>query len=335
MRFADLSTQYRIEALQEALAAGGVAHWYAPLAAALSDYVSGKANKDIQKHLDAMTPWLHVRATEQHLNQAIISLQAPRPPITDKGQLREALLALHPWRKGPYSFFGIALDAEWRADLKWDRIQPILDCYGIKDKTVLDIGAGNGYYMLRLLGAGSRFVLGVDQSVYCMAQFLLVACWLRPQAWLIPTRLEALPVDGSFDWVVSMGVLSHQRDPHLHLQQLYGKIAPHGRLLLETLVVPEGAERGEGVLTPTRYAGMRNIWQLPTVSMALRWLKSAGFKQVEWIRSDPTTTTEQRTTQWMRFESLADRIDPTDPTRTIEGHPAPVRAVFTASRGRP
>jgi tRNA (mo5U34)-methyltransferase len=32
----------------------------------------------------------------------------------------------------------------------------------------------------------------------------------------------------------------------------------------------------------------------------------------------------------MDFESLADYLDPEDPGRTVEGHPAPVRGVFVA-----
>jgi tRNA (mo5U34)-methyltransferase len=32
----------------------------------------------------------------------------------------------------------------------------------------------------------------------------------------------------------------------------------------------------------------------------------------------------------MRFESLAEALDPRDPTRTVEGHPAPRRAVLLA-----
>jgi tRNA (mo5U34)-methyltransferase len=32
----------------------------------------------------------------------------------------------------------------------------------------------------------------------------------------------------------------------------------------------------------------------------------------------------------MRFESLADFIDPNNGSKTIEGHPAPLRAIFTA-----
>jgi tRNA (mo5U34)-methyltransferase len=34
----------------------------------------------------------------------------------------------------------------------------------------------------------------------------------------------------------------------------------------------------------------------------------------------------------MPFESLADYLDPDNPRRTVEGHPAPVRATILAER---
>jgi tRNA (mo5U34)-methyltransferase len=40
-----------------------------------------------------------------------------------------------------------------------------------------------------------------------------------------------------------------------------------------------------------------------------------------------TTVHEQRSTEWMPFESLAEALDPDDPSRTIEGLPAPMRAI--------
>ena len=36
-------------------------------------------------------------------------------------QLQEALMGLHPWRKGPFAVAGIDIDTEWRSDFKWDR----------------------------------------------------------------------------------------------------------------------------------------------------------------------------------------------------------------------
>jgi tRNA (mo5U34)-methyltransferase len=43
-----------------------------------------------------------------------------------------------------------------------------------------------------------------------------------------------------------------------------------------------------------------------------------------------TSIEEQRSTDWMTFHSLANFLDPQDSSKSIEGHPAPRRAVFTA-----
>ena len=43
-----------------------------------------------------------------------------------------------------------------------------------------------------------------------------------------------------------------------------------------------------------------------------------------------TTPDEQRSTDWMQFDSLIDALDPTDPSLTVEGHQAPLRAVVLA-----
>ena len=40
--------------------------------------------------------------------------------------LKNAVDGLHPWRKGPFRLFGLEIDAEWRSDLKWNRIKPAL-----------------------------------------------------------------------------------------------------------------------------------------------------------------------------------------------------------------
>jgi tRNA (mo5U34)-methyltransferase len=44
----------------------------------------------------------------------------------------------------------------------------------------------------------------------------------------------------------------------------------------------------------------------------------------------PTTLDEQRPTAWINSASLDAFLDPADPGRTVEGHPAPVRAVLLA-----
>jgi tRNA (mo5U34)-methyltransferase len=59
-----------------------------------------------------------------------------------------------------------------------------------------------------------------------------------------------------------------------------------------------------------------------------------GFQNVRVIDVTPTTTDEQRSTDWMTFHSLAQFLDREDRAKTVEGHPAPLRAVLTAVKGK-
>lgn len=249
----------------------------------------------------------------------------------DRVRLRGALMALHPWRKGPFELFGVSIDSEWRSDLKWARVAGAIS--PLAGRRVLDVGCGNGYYAWRMLGAGAAFVLGVDPAVRCLAQFHACKRFLPDApALILPLGSEDLPADTRlFDTVFSMGVLYHRRDPQAHLRELRGQLRDRGEVVLETLYVegPAGT-----VLDPRgRYAKMRNVWQIPSCGTLLVWLEKAGFRAPRIVDTSITTAAEQRRTEWMRFESLADFLDPADTALTIEGHPAPRRVVVTATAG--
>ena len=77
---------------------------------------------------------------------------------------------------------------------------------------------------------------------------------------------------------------------------------------------------------------MRNVWFIPSIPMLLRWLDRTGFRDAKVIDVTRTTVSEQRRTNWMTFESLADFLDPVDLNRTIEGHPGPMRVMITARK---
>jgi len=77
---------------------------------------------------------------------------------------------------------------------------------------------------------------------------------------------------------------------------------------------------------------MRNVWFLPSIAALTLWLERCGFTDIACVDTNRTSLDEQRPTDWMRFESLADFLDPADRSRTMEGHPAPLRAIFTATR---
>jgi len=77
---------------------------------------------------------------------------------------------------------------------------------------------------------------------------------------------------------------------------------------------------------------MRNVWFLPTIETMLQWMQRCGFEQIKVVDIKQTSIAEQRSTQWMNYESLSDFLDPEDPDKTIEGYPAPRRATFIATK---
>ncbi|AHF69207.1 tRNA 5-methoxyuridine(34)/uridine 5-oxyacetic acid(34) synthase CmoB [Pseudomonas cichorii] len=244
-------------------------------------------------------------------------------------QVRKALMGLSPWRKGPFDVFGVHVDTEWRSDWKWSRVSPHLD---LKGKRILDVGCGNGYYQWRMLGAGAESVIGVDPNWLFFCQFQAMQRYLPDlPAWHLPFALEDLPANlEGFDTVFSMGVLYHRKSPIDHLLALKDCLVKGGELVMETLVVPGDAQQ---VLVPEdRYAQMRNVWFLPSVPALELWLRRAGFVDVRCVDVSTTTVLEQRSTEWMRYQSLGDFLDPEDHSRTIEGLPAPMRAVIVGRK---
>ena len=243
-------------------------------------------------------------------------------------EIGHALAWLHPWRKGPFDVFGVRIDTEWRSDLKWRRLKDAIA--PLAGRNVLDVGCGSGYHLWRMRGAGAARVTGIDPMPLYAMQFAAIQHFVRDenvQYW--PIGIDDMPEGmARFDTVFSMGVLYHRRSPIDHLLQLKGLIRPGGELVLETLVVDGDAS---ACLVPEgRYAKMRNVWFIPSVAMLETWLRRAGLADIRVVDVSPTTTGEQRRTDWMRFESLADFLDPADPGRTVEGYPAPVRAVVLA-----
>ena len=222
------------------------------------------------------------------------------------------------------------VDSEWRCDLKWARLEPHLG--DLEGRKVLDVGAGNGYYSFRAAGAGADAVLAIDPVARYAAQFFAVKKLmgtLAPNVYMLPVRDDCeFDGRGRFDTVLSMGVLYHHRAPLLHLQALRQFLKPGGRLVLETLIVPGGKETV--LMPPERYARMKNIWMIPSIDATHIWLARCGFNNIKTVSVDKTTEAEQRSTPWMPYQSLVDGLDPEEQTKTIEGHPALVRALFIA-----
>jgi tRNA (mo5U34)-methyltransferase len=181
-----------------------------------------------------------------------------------------------------------------------------------------------------MLGDGASEVIGIDPTPLFVVQFWALQKYLQQRnIWVLPLGIEHLPEKlQAFDTVFSMGVLYHRRSPMDHLQELRDCLRPGGQLVLETLVIEGGP--GAALVPEGRYARMGNVWFLPGPETLLGWLRKIGFSDPVLVDVTVTSIEEQRSTDWMRFHSLANFLDPEDHNKTIEGYPAPRRAVITA-----
>jgi tRNA (mo5U34)-methyltransferase len=313
----------------EGLASIGLGAWHDRLAALVRPRLADTAHGDLPRWREALAALPPPTGQPPTLGRPVISVGPPAFAAAAREELRRSLLALNPWRKGPFRIGDIHIDAEWRSDRKWSRLEGAVSPLG--GRRVLDVGCGNGYYALRMHGAGAAAVVGIDPTLVHLAQFQAVRHWLPPlPVWLLPLRLHELPADSRFfDTVFSMGVLYHRREPLAHLGELHAALRPGGELVLETLIWPDNEPdaRPPGA----RYARMRNVWHLPTLRELAGWLTRQHFVDPVVVDVSHTTTDEQRTTEWMPFESLSSALAPGDSTRTIEGYPAPCRAIVVST----
>lgn len=298
---------------------------------------------DLDKWVEIIDALPEARPSVVELDHAIIKIGQLEDMDADaRCRLKALLLEFHPWRKGAFEVFGILVDSEWRSNIKWSRLESAIS--PLKDRLVLDVGCGNGYYMLRMLGAGARYVLGIEPSQLFIAQYNALKKYLLPKdqiekyksaapSSILPLRCEEIPFDAlceqgiGFDTVFSMGILYHRKKPMAHLAELARCLKTGGELVMETLIISGDAQ---DMLVPKKnYAKMPNVWGIPSELKLHGMLSDAGFSNITTVDITATGVDQQRRTQWMTFESLSDFLDSEDQSKTIEGYPAPLRIIVT------
>lgn len=238
-------------------------------------------------------------------------------------RLQLVLEAFIPWRKGPFEIFGTFIDSEWKSDLKWERVEPVLD--SLQGKRVADIGCNNGYYLFRMAAHHPELVIGFDPTVRHWYTFQFLQRFAR-----IPSlHFELLGVEhihffsSFFDVVFCMGILYHHPDPIGILRKIRQGMRPGGQLIVESSGIP--GEESMALFPGKRYGKVPGTWFIPTHACLLNWLQRSGFREINSFCVIKLTVEEQRQTKWAPFESLEDFLDPGDPDLTFEGYPAPWR----------
>ena len=301
--------------------------WVANLRSTAPEWFSAKERGDVQKWEKALELLPPVVETGFKVENGRLKFQSSAEVS------QELLMPFHPWRKGPLQIGETFIDTEWRSDWKWERLISQVD---LTDKTVLDIGCGNGYYLWRMLEQGAKWALGIDPYIPYVMQFKCMQHFggATSPAQIFPIGVEHLPrVAPCFDTVFSMGVLYHQKSPLEHLMHGRDLLVKGGELILETIVLPPSFDKVTDCLVPEgRYAKMKNVNFIPSVPMLESWLRKARFREVSVLDLSKTSLEEQRSTDWMTFESLPQFLDEADRDLTTEGYPAPWRVVIKATK---
>ncbi len=248
----------------------------------------------------------------------------------ERQEVESHLQTFIPWRKGPFSVFGIDVDSEWQSQRKWQRLVDFLP--DMEGKIVADIGCSNGYYMFRMVPHKPKIVIGFEPSVqhyYCFKA-------LNSMAGIENLHIDLLGVEHlslfpeCFDVLFLMGIIYHRSSPVECLRDIFSSLRPGGTLILESQALPGESEIA---LFPEKtYAKVPGTYFVPTGNCLKNWLKRAGFKDIDIFCQHPMSSIEQRRTDWMSFESYADFTDPADSGKTIEGYPAPDRVFIRARK---
>ncbi|MBM9511405.1 tRNA 5-methoxyuridine(34)/uridine 5-oxyacetic acid(34) synthase CmoB [Desulfogranum marinum] len=273
----------------------------------------------------------HLRASSCCFKEDIVTIGTPEELNADEALLvSRTMQNLMPWRKGPFSIFGIDIDAEWRSEKKWNRIAPQLP--ELKGKLIADIGCNNGYYMFRMTEYNPRFVLGFEPYVHHYYTFRTLNTFANQKNLDVELLgIEHLPFfPDSFDVIFCLGILYHRHSPIVSLQDMHNALTQDGTLIIESQAIP--GEESLALFPEKTYAKVPGTWFVPTASCLNNWLQRTGFRDISLFCQHPMSSLEQRRTKWMTFESYEDFIDKQNPTLTIEGYPAPHRVFFKATK---
>ena len=239
----------------------------------------------------------------------------------DIAPIERAARMMMPWRKGPFELFGLFIDTEWQSFMKYNLLRPH---FNLRDKRVADIGCNNGYYLFRMQEDNPAKLVGFDPSALYKTQFDFINHFARTAIVYELLGVEHLPLyEEKFDTIFCLGVLYHRSDPVAMLRQLHKGLDTGGEVYLDTFMIDGDREI---CLTPAgSYSKIPNIYFVPTVPALRNWCLRAGFAGFTVLETSVTTPEEQRKTDWIDGQSLEDFLDPADPSKTVEGYPAPKR----------
>jgi tRNA (mo5U34)-methyltransferase len=164
--------------------------------------------------------------------------------------------------------------------------------YSITGKTVLDVGAWNGYFTLQAVKRGASRVKAVDAPTWLSTtsrgkeSFDLVTKYFSLDVDTDTIQVENITPEntGVHDVVLFLGVLYHLKWPLFGLHNIARVCREH--LVLETHIDAMTIDRPAMIFYPgAELNNDRSNWWGPNVACVEAMLKTVGFADVETIRN--------------------------------------------------
>ena len=159
----------------------------------------------------------------------------------------------------------------------------------VRGKTVLDVGAWNGYFSVEAMRRGAKRVVALDKPAWedpyfqGFKGFDLARRYLAPEVEAVVCDLMDLrhnPV-GNFDLVLFLGVLYHLKHPLYVLETLFDLTVEH--LVIETQLDLTDCDRPAMVFYPgDEMGGDASNWWGPNAQCVMDMLGAVGFSRVEY-----------------------------------------------------
>jgi tRNA (mo5U34)-methyltransferase len=186
----------------------------------------------------------------------------------------------------------------------------------LADKTVLDIGAWDGFFSFEAERRGASRVVAMDYHCWRQAEGHPSKAGFELARRALGSTVEDVTLDvmelsaertGIFDVVLFLGVLYHLRNPLLALERVFSVTSD--LLVLETHVTRLGTRRPAMVFYPgDELGGDPTNWWGPNEPAVLAMLRDVGFRDVRVVASRPPGVSGVRIAR--RFVRAARTRDP-------------------------
>ena len=198
----------------------------------------------------------------------------------------------HPQHSMPLDEY-IAILEDPKRDM-WQKPQEVINALDIQEgQVVADIGAGSGYFTLRLANAvgamGTVFAIDVEQGMIDFLRQRLALLKIQNVRTILVPPHDPLLINGSLDVAFVCDTYHHIEDRDIYLRKLRKALKPSGRII----IVDFYHDRDIPVGPPPSMRLSKSVVQQELAAAGLSVVQEARFLPYQYLLIAQATPTEE------------------------------------------